>query len=242
METIHLDLPALAGALSRRLRAVGVPTTPEGSADLARALELVRPLTRRRLYWTARSVCVSDRAHVPAFDTVFAAVFGGPVAAEAAPLDGAPTVPVAPDERPVAERARSADEAAPRDPHVRPASAAPRASGKAEAGAEVEVPLAGAQRLVPLGRLGVDQPGPDQLAVAHEEGVGQRAVTPVEAVAVEVDQQRGDGVEQPRPVGPHGDRHPHEQSAVLPGALEVVRDEHGGVLEGLHDHPRRADG
>ena len=107
---------------------------------------------------------------------------------------------------------------------------------------EVEVPLAAAQGLVPLGRLGVDQPRSDELAVAHEEGVGQRAVAPVEAVAVEVDEEGGDGVEQPRPVGPHGDRHPHEQAAVLPRGREVVRHEHGGVLEGLHDHARSTDG
>ena len=107
---------------------------------------------------------------------------------------------------------------------------------------EVEVALAGAQGLVPLGRLGVDQPGPDELAVAHEEGVGERAVPPVEAVAMEVDEEGGDGVEQPRPVGPHGDGHPHQQAAVLPRGREVVRDEHGGVLEGLHDHTRSTDG
>jgi hypothetical protein len=107
---------------------------------------------------------------------------------------------------------------------------------------EVEVALPGAQRLVPLRRLGVDEPGSDELAVPHEEGVGQRAVTPVEPVPVEVDQQCRDGVEQPRPVGPHGDGHPHQQPAVLPRGLEVVRHQHGGVLERLHDHPRRPHG
>ena len=34
--------------------------TPARSADFARALALVRPVTRRRLYWTARAVLVSD--------------------------------------------------------------------------------------------------------------------------------------------------------------------------------------
>ncbi len=179
VETIHLDLPALAGALSRRLRAVGVPMTPEGSADLARALELVRPLTRRRLYWTARSVCVSDRAHVSAFDAVFAAVFGGPVAAEVVLPDGAPTVPVAPDDRPVAERARSADEAAPRDPHVRPASAAPRASGKEEAGAEVEVPLAMASDDEVLAAKSFDALDPQELAHLYRLMSRLRLATPV---------------------------------------------------------------
>ena len=82
VETIHLDLPPLAGSLGQRLRAAGVPVTPERSADFARALTLVRPNSRRRLYWTARSVFVSDPSHVPAFDEVFRSVFGAPDAAE----------------------------------------------------------------------------------------------------------------------------------------------------------------
>ena len=70
VETIHLDLPALAGAFGRRLHDAGVPTTPTRAADLARALVLVRPVSRRRLYWTARAVLVSDQAQVRAFDRV----------------------------------------------------------------------------------------------------------------------------------------------------------------------------
>ena len=76
VETIELDLPPLAGALSRRLHDAGVPVTPARSADFARALALVRPISRRRLYWTARAVLVSDPAQVKAFDAVFFAVFG----------------------------------------------------------------------------------------------------------------------------------------------------------------------
>src|SRR3954453_6225264 len=77
VEAIELDLPALTAALSRRLLAAGVPVTPARSADFARALALVRPVSRRRLYWTARAVLVSDPAHVRAFDAVFSSVFGG---------------------------------------------------------------------------------------------------------------------------------------------------------------------
>ena len=65
------------GAFSRRLHDAGVPMTPARSADLARALELVRPIARRRLYWTARAIVVSDPAQLPAFDRVFRVVFGG---------------------------------------------------------------------------------------------------------------------------------------------------------------------
>ena len=60
VRTIHLDLPALAGAFSRRLREAGVPITAERGANFAHALALVKPITRRRLYWAARAVLVSD--------------------------------------------------------------------------------------------------------------------------------------------------------------------------------------
>ena len=53
-----------------------MPVTPGRSADFARALTLVRPLSRRRLYWTARAVFVSDPAQGRAFDAVFFSVFG----------------------------------------------------------------------------------------------------------------------------------------------------------------------
>jgi uncharacterized protein len=83
VETIHLDLPALAGAFSRRLRDAGVPITAERAARFARALALVEPVSRRRLYWTARAVLVTDSGQLKAFNAVFAAVFGG--SAEGAP-------------------------------------------------------------------------------------------------------------------------------------------------------------
>ena len=77
VETVVLDLPAVTAAFARRLHDAGVPVTPERPAAFARALDLIRPLTRRRLYWTARGVFVSDPAHVTAFDSVFRTVFGG---------------------------------------------------------------------------------------------------------------------------------------------------------------------
>jgi uncharacterized protein with von Willebrand factor type A (vWA) domain len=108
LETVYLDLPALTAALSRRLHDAGVPMTPERPADFARALDLVRPLTRRRLYWTARSVFVSEPAHTKAFDAVFASVFGGAPPGDSADLDAAPTVTAPPDERPVSDRSPDA--------------------------------------------------------------------------------------------------------------------------------------
>jgi uncharacterized protein len=76
VRTAHLDLPALAGAFSRRLRDAGVPITAERAARFAQALSLVEPVSRRRLYWTARAALVSDSAQLKAFDSVFAEVFG----------------------------------------------------------------------------------------------------------------------------------------------------------------------
>ena len=100
VETIHLDLPALAGALARRLDRAGVPMTPARSADLARALTLVRPLTRRRLYWTARAVLVSDPGQIAAFDAVFFSVFGDRRPDEAVDPDEARAVAAPADDRP----------------------------------------------------------------------------------------------------------------------------------------------
>ena len=82
VRTVQLDLPGLAGAFSRRLREAGVPITAERAARFAQALALVKPITRRRLYWTARAVVVSDPGQVKSFDAVFASVFG-PTEAEA---------------------------------------------------------------------------------------------------------------------------------------------------------------
>jgi len=92
VETIELDLPPLVGALSRRLHDAGLPVTPGRSVGFARALTLVRPITRRRLYWTARAVFVSDPAQVEAFDSVFFSVFGGAAQGEELELDDPQTV------------------------------------------------------------------------------------------------------------------------------------------------------
>ncbi len=76
IETVHLDLPAVSGAFGRRLHDAGIPVTAERSARFAHALRLVDPRVRRRLYWTARAVFVSDPSQVRAFNAVFAEVFG----------------------------------------------------------------------------------------------------------------------------------------------------------------------
>jgi uncharacterized protein with von Willebrand factor type A (vWA) domain len=79
LATVELDLAPLVAAFGRRLHEAGVPVTAERSARLAAALTLTRPVSRTRLYWTARAVMVSDQAQVAAFDRVFFAVFGSRV-------------------------------------------------------------------------------------------------------------------------------------------------------------------
>jgi uncharacterized protein with von Willebrand factor type A (vWA) domain len=54
-----------------------VPTSPERTVGLTRALQLVPPVDRSALYWACRVALVTDRAQVPVFDAVFSAVFDG---------------------------------------------------------------------------------------------------------------------------------------------------------------------
>jgi hypothetical protein len=75
LETVHLDLPGVAVALSQRLWAAGIPVTPGHAVTFLEALALVGPVSRRRLYCTARAVFVSSRADLPAFDSVFLSIF-----------------------------------------------------------------------------------------------------------------------------------------------------------------------
>ena len=152
VETVTLDLPPLAGALSRRLHDGGVPVTPARSADFARALTLVRPITRRRLYWTARGVFVSDSAQVKAFDEVFFSVFGNGTTTESFEPDEVQSAATPPNERStsVGDSARGG------------ASAAP--SGADGDGAEAEVPLAIASDEEVLRRKSFDALEPHELA------------------------------------------------------------------------------
>jgi len=147
VETIELDLPPLVGALSRRLHDAGLPITPARAADFACSLTLVRPLTRRRLYWTARAVFVSDPAQVKAFDAVFFSVFGGRVEGEDLELDDPQTV------------------ASPLDSL---SSSPPSERDEDEEPAEVEVPLAVASDDELLRRKSFDALEPHELAQLYQ--------------------------------------------------------------------------
>jgi len=129
---VRLDLPALTAAFGRRLHAAGVPVTPDRAARFAEALSLTRPVARRRLYWTARTVLVSDAAQIKAFDTVFHEVFGSRVV-EPEPPEDAQHAPAPPDQRPAPSRGGQGDA---------PGGAAPAPSGEGEAEREAVVPVA----------------------------------------------------------------------------------------------------
>jgi uncharacterized protein with von Willebrand factor type A (vWA) domain len=137
VRTIHLDLPALAGAFSRRLHEAGVPTTAERAARFAQALELVRPVSRRRLYWTARSVLVTDQAQVKAFDSVFASVFGTQKPAAEFEPDDLETSAPAPERTPAGQTREAQGVVAAGD-----LSSGPPGEGDEEDLREVAVPVA----------------------------------------------------------------------------------------------------
>ncbi len=164
VETITLDLPPLVGALSRRLHDGGVPITPGRSADFARALTLVRPLTRRRLYWTARAVLVSDQAQVAAFDAVFFSIFGDREEEQTVEPDDLRTVASPPDDRPASEHKTSPGDSVAQDPRTSVSSSPPRARDDDEDGAEVDVPLAMASDEEVLATKSFDALEPHELA------------------------------------------------------------------------------
>jgi uncharacterized protein with von Willebrand factor type A (vWA) domain len=162
VETIHLDLPPLVGALSQRLHDAGLPTTPARSADLARALVLVRPITRRRLYWTARAVLVSDPTQVKVFDAVFVSIFGDLRDPEPLEPDHAQTAAAAADDRPAHYHRTAAGDSAQRDLRDGSWSSPPRA-GDEDRG-EIEVPLALASDEERLATKSFDALDPHELA------------------------------------------------------------------------------
>ena len=175
VETIELDLPPLVGRLSRRLHDAGVPTSPDRTADFARALRLVRPISRRRLYWTARGVFVSDRSQVPAFDNVFLAVFGSP-AAPADPPDtaGAEIATAPPDEGPQAV----AGEPGEREGRIAVGSAAP-SSRESDGGEDGGLPAALPSDEELLAEKRFDALEPEELARVYRMMSRLELATPV---------------------------------------------------------------
>jgi len=188
VETIELDLPELAGALSRRLRDVGLPGTPGRSIDFTTALTLVRPVARRRLYWTARAVFVSDQAQVATFDAVFASVFGAEPPSQAVVAD-APTRVGPPNDARRPSQARSTDASRPGIP-----SAAPGTAEEADE-AELELPVVRASDEERLRRTSFDRLEPHELARLYDLMSRLRLATPERQTRRYERRRRGDRID-----------------------------------------------
>ncbi len=165
LETVQLDLPATASAFGRRLREAGLPVGPERAARFADALAAVRPIARRRLYWTARAVFVSDRTQVAAFDEVFLSVFGSRMLDEPEalrdPSDAPRTDPAPPQQGARSTGAEAADEL-----HASVGPSRRRASDPDPPDREVPVPLAASDEEV-LRSKRFDALEPDELVALH---------------------------------------------------------------------------
>jgi uncharacterized protein with von Willebrand factor type A (vWA) domain len=167
VELIELDLPPLAAALSRRLHDAGLPATAERSADFARALTLVEPVARRRLYWTARALFVSDRSQVPAFDAVFAEVFGDRAGEEEADAALEPSMSaLAPPGAPEPPRRDSGPPADRQEPRAAASASGsrPREDGAAEQ--EALVPVIASEQEVLRGKR-FEELAPSELAALY---------------------------------------------------------------------------
>jgi uncharacterized protein len=140
VETLVLDLPALCGSFARRLRSEGIPVTSERAAQFASALTLVRPVARRRLYFTARAVFVSDPSQLRAFNRVFAEVFGG-ADAGSADVDLAPDPHSTTDDDSVPKTAGEGHAGARERSGVHGTSATRKESGPDSPESETPVPM-----------------------------------------------------------------------------------------------------
>ena len=179
VETVHLDLPALAGAFGRRLHDAGVPVTAERSANFAAALRLVRPVARRRLYWTARAVFVSDPSQVRAFNRVFTSVFGSGDPGHAVIPPDAETAPSPPDHRDTDERPSDATRPT-RDPGIAGTSAPAESDRRQDEDRDerrIEVPMLASDEEV-LRDKRFDALDPEELAALHQLMARLKVATP----------------------------------------------------------------
>ncbi len=107
---------------------------------------------------------------------------------------------------------------------------------------DVHPPLPLGQRHVDLARLRVHEVCLERLAVAQQQRVGERAVAPVDAAAMELHEQAGHGIEEPLAIVPGGLRQSPEQSPQLERPGQVAGDDDRGVVvRALHqpDRPHR---
>jgi uncharacterized protein with von Willebrand factor type A (vWA) domain len=105
-----LDLPAFAAAFGRELHDAGLRAGAERCARFARALAILAPLDRDRVYRAGRAVFVSDPSQLAVFDGVFSHVFDG-WADPADAIRGHPGVRAAPGDAKNPRERHTSDEA-----------------------------------------------------------------------------------------------------------------------------------
>jgi uncharacterized protein with von Willebrand factor type A (vWA) domain len=183
VETIHLDLPALVGALSQRLHEAGLPVTPERAAHFAEAMALTKPEGRRRLYWTARAVFVTGQMQVAVFDRVWFSIFGAKEmpsdfeADEAVPIDSPKDEREKPD-----HKSKEMDNPREQDPRSMDASSSPPGEDgddDDDDSEEVEIPLAMASEEELLGKKSFDSLAPHELAQLYRLMTRLELATPL---------------------------------------------------------------
>jgi uncharacterized protein len=188
VRALGLDLPAVAAAFSRRLHDAGVPVTSERATWFAQALGVVEPISRRRLYWTARASFVSDRMQVPMFDAVFFSVFGSGPRRDDSPLPEA-----APTEAPPAGEPRRTVEG------DQPSGATPsRSSGpRGEPTQDLPVPVLASDEEV-LRSKRFDALTPDELARLYRLMTHVRVATPMRRTRRAERHRRGERIDMRR--------------------------------------------
>lgn len=169
VETIHLDLPAVVGALSQQLHEAGVPVTPERASHFAEALGLTKPEDKRRLYWTARAIFVTGPLQVPIFDRVFFSIFGATKFTSDFEADEVVAIDSPADEREKPDhKSKEMENPREQDPRSMDVSSAPPGEDGDDDGdedaEEVEIPLAMASEEELLGKKSFDLLAPHELA------------------------------------------------------------------------------
>jgi uncharacterized protein len=199
VDTIELELPSLAGAFSRRLHDAGVPVSAERAARFAQALALVRPVSRRRLYWTARAVFVSDPTQVRVFDRVFADVFGrSPAPASTEPQgDASQLAPAPADDRAGSEPGPGSEPPGVPERDAFSAVSAPargQLPGERELERELPVPvLASDEEVIRAKRF--DALAPDELAQLYRMMSALSLATPERRTRRAEHRRRGEAVD-----------------------------------------------
>jgi uncharacterized protein len=194
VRTVQLDLPAFAAAFGRRLHEAGLPTTAERAYRFAEALALVKPVSRRRLYWTARAVFVSDSSQAKAFDAVFFAVFGASAAPPGHDLDDPESVPAPPGGPPPEEREGAARAAA---VGARDVSPAPSGGSEERELDDVPVPMAASDE-ERLRNKRFDALEPAELAGVYRLMSRLRVATPTRRTRRAERERRGERIDMRR--------------------------------------------